>query len=152
LEANITKPALSVVDEDLDRFTPFKYNLLIALDQNSAACSLVDLKNQNYVAIEQVNFMNNQNIEQTFPLFENYFKSSVFAVIKYKSVLVTLASEFFTIVPQALYDENAAEDILQLNCQITFDSSTFSHTLNNIESTVTRYSSNNAKRPAGAFW
>ena len=136
MEANITKPALSVVDEDLDRFNPFKYNLLIALDQNSAACCLVDLKNQNYVAIEQVNFMNNQNIEQTFSLFENYFRSSVFAGIKYKSVLVTLASEFFTIVPQALFVDTAAEDILRLNTPITFDAFILSNPINSIESTV----------------
>ena len=86
MEASITKPALSVIDENLERFVPFKYNLLLSIGQDSAACCVVDLKNQNYAAIEQVNFMNNQSLEQSFDLFENYFKESIFAKIKYNLI------------------------------------------------------------------
>jgi hypothetical protein len=136
LEASITKPALSVIDENLERFEPFKYHLLIAIGQDSAACCIVDIKNQQYAAIEQVNFMNNQSLENSFDLFENYFKNSTFTNIKYKAVTVIVASEFFTIVPQALYEPTAAESILRFNSTVNFDAAILSKQVNSIESTV----------------
>jgi hypothetical protein len=136
LEASITKPALSVIDENLERFEPFKYHLLVAIGQDSAACCMVDLKNQNYAAIEQVNFMNNQSLEHSFDLFENYYKDSSFAKIKYKSVTVIVASEYFTIVPQALFEASAAESILRFNINLNFDAEIISKQINSIESTV----------------
>jgi len=136
LEASITKPALSVIDENLERFVPFKYNLLLSIGQGSAACCVVDLKNQNYAAIEQVNFMNNQSLEQSFDLFENYFKESIFAKIKYKAVTAIIASEFFTIVPQALFEASAAESILQFNTNLNFEATILSNQINSVESTV----------------
>ncbi len=136
LEASITKPALSVIDENLERFEPFKYHLLIAIGQDSAACCMVDLKNQSYAAIEQVNFMNNQSLVHSFDLFENYYKDSTFANIKYKSVTVIVASEFFTIVPQALFEASAAESILRFNINLNFEAEIISKQINSIESTV----------------
>ncbi len=136
MEASITKPALSVIDENLERFEPFKYHLLIAIGQDSAACCMVDLKNQSYAAIEQVNFMNNQSLEQSFDLFENYYKNSTFDKIKYKSITVIVASEYFTIVPQALFEANAAAAILQFNTNISFEAEIISKQINSIESTV----------------
>ena len=136
MEASITKPALSVIDENLERFVPFKYNLLLSIGQGSAACCVVDLKNQNYAAIEQVNFMNNQSLEQSFDLFENYFKESIFAKIKYKAVTAIIASEFFTIVPQALFEASAAESILQFNTNLNFEATILSNQINSVESTV----------------
>ena len=136
LEASITKPALSVIDENLERFEPFKYHLLVSIGQDSAACCIVDIKNQQYAAIEQVNFMNNQSLEQSFDLFENYFKDSTFAKIKYKSVTAIVASEFFTIVPQALFEASAAAAILQFNTNINFEAEIISKQINSIESTV----------------
>jgi hypothetical protein len=136
LEASITKPALSVIDENLERFVPFKYNLLLSIGQDSAACCVVDLKNQNYAAIEQVNFMNNQSIENSFDLFENYFRESIFAKIKYKAVTAIIASEFFTIVPQALFETGAAESILRFNTNLNFEAAILSNQVNSVESTV----------------
>jgi hypothetical protein len=136
LEASITKPALSVIDENLERFVPFKYNLLLSIGQDSAACCVVDLKNQNYAAIEQVNFMNNQSLEQSFDLFENYFKESIFAKIKYKAVTAIIASEFFTMVPQALFEASAAESILRFNTNLNFEAAILSNQINSVESTV----------------
>ena len=136
LEASITKPALSVIDENLERFVPFKYNLLLSIGQDGAACCMVDLKNQNYAAIEQVNFMNNQSIENSFDLFENYFKESIFAKIKYKAVTAIIASEFFTIVPQALFETSAAESILRFNTNLNFEAAILSNQVNSVESTV----------------
>ena len=136
MEASITKPALSVIDENLERFEPFKYHLLVAIGQDSAACCIVDLKNHQYTAIEQVNFMNNQSIDNSFDLFENYYKGSTFAKIKYKSVTLIVASEFFTIVPQALFESNAAESILRFNTNLNFDAEIFSKQINSIESTI----------------
>lgn len=136
MEASITKPALSVIDENIERFTPFKYHLLVSIGQDSAACCAVDIKNQSYAAIEQVNFMNNQNLAQSFDLFENYFKDSTFARIKYKSVTVIIASEFFTIVPQALFEASAATAILQFNTNINFEAAIVSKQVNSIESTI----------------
>ena len=136
MEASITKPALSVIDENLERFVPFKYNLLLSIGQDSAACCVVDLKNQNYAAIEQVNFMNNQSIENSFDLFENYYKNSTFHKIKYKNVTVIIASEFYTIVPQALFEASAAESILRFNINLNFEAEIISKQINSIESTV----------------
>ena len=136
LEASITKPALSVIDENLERFVPFKYNLLLSIGQDGAACCVVDLKNQNYAAIEQVNFMNNQSIENSFDLFENYFRESIFAKIKYKAVTAIIASEFFTIVPQALFEASAAESILRFNTNLNFEAAILSNQVNSVESTV----------------
>ncbi len=136
LEASITKPALSVIDENLERFVPFKYNLLLSIGQDGAACCVVDLKNQNYAAIEQVNFMNNQSIENSFDLFENYFKESIFAKIKYKAVTAIIASEFFTIVPQALFETGAAESILRFNTNLNFEAAILSNQVNSVESRV----------------
>jgi len=136
LEASITKPALSVIDENLERFVPFKYNLLLSIGQDGAACCVVDLKNQNYAAIEQVNFMNNQSIENSFDLFENYFKESIFAKIKYKAVTAIIASEFFTIVPQALFETGAAESILRFNTNLNFEAAILSNQVNSGESRV----------------
>lgn len=136
LEASITKPALSVIDENLERFEPFKYHLLVSIGQDSAACCIVDIKNQQYAAIEQVNFMNNQSLEQSFDLFENYFKDSTFAKIKYKSVTAIVASEFFTIVPQALFEASAAESILRFNTNLNFEATILSNQINSVESTV----------------
>ena len=136
MEAIITKPALSVIDENLERFEPFKYDLIIYLSQHSAACCLVDPKNESYAAIEQVNFMNNQSIENSFNLFENYFNNSSFSAIKFKSVAVIIASEFYTLVPQALFEASAAQSILQLNTKIDFEVEVVSQQINSVESFI----------------
>jgi hypothetical protein len=136
LEASITKPALSVIDENLERFEPLKYNLLIAIGQDSAACCIVDIKSQQYTAIEQVNFMNNQSFEHCFDLFENYFKDSIFATIKYKTVTVIVVSEFFTIVPQALFETNTAATILSFNTSINFEAEILANPINSIGSNI----------------
>jgi hypothetical protein len=152
LEAIITKPALSVIDENLERFEPFKYHLLIAIGQDSAACCAVDLKNQNYAAIEQVNFMNNQSLEHSFDLFENYYKDSTFAKIKYKSLTAIVASEFFTMVPQALFEANAAAAILQFNTNINFEAEIISKQINSIESSIIQAVPVNLKKGLGKLF
>lgn len=136
MEASITKPALSVIDENLERFEPFKYSLIIALSQNSAAYCIVDIKNQNYAVIEQIDFMHNQTVSSSFELFENYFNSSGFATLKYKNVSLILFSEFFTLVPQALFDEQAASHFLKLNCNVDFEHNIYAKQINSIESYV----------------
>lgn len=134
MEASITKPALSVIDENLESFEPFKYDLLLSIGQDSTACCIIDIKNQSYAAIEQVNFMNNQSIENSFDLFENYYKNSTFAKLKYKSITVIVASECFTIVPQALYEASATESILRFNSNLNFEGKILSNQINSIES------------------
>jgi hypothetical protein len=136
LEASITKPALSVIDENLDRFEPLKYHLLVAIGQDSASCCIVDIKNQCYVAIEQVDFMNNHSLAYSFELFENYYKNSTFANIKYKSVTAIVASEYFTIVPQALFETSAAESILRFNTNLNFEAKILFKSINSIESNI----------------
>jgi hypothetical protein len=134
LEASITKPALSVIDENLERFDPLKYHLIIALSQNSAAFGLMDMKHQTYVAIEQIDFMNNQSIVNSFDLFLNYFKHSSFASIKYQKTSALVFSELFTLIPQALFREDAASDFLKLNSSFDFDAPVISKAINSIES------------------
>ena len=136
MEASITKPALSVIDENLDRYEPFKYNLIIALSKQSAAFCIVDIKSQLYVAIEQIDFLHNKSESNSFELFETYFNSSGFASLKFKNVSLMLFSEFFTLVPQALFEEQAASHFLKLNCNIDFDCEIFEKQINSIESHV----------------
>lgn len=134
MEATITKPALSVVDENLERFEPFKYHLIIYLSQQGASYAIIDQKQENYAAIEQLNFMNNPSISDGFELFRNYFNASQFSKIIYKSVSVVLASENYTIVPQALFDAGTAENILRFNTGINFNFEVSYQFLNAVES------------------
>lgn len=134
MEAIITKPALSVIDENLELNEPFIYTLIIALSQHSAACCVADIKNQNYAAIEQVNFMNNAGLQDSYQLFEDYFKSTRFAQIKFKSVCVVVTSPLYTIVPNPLFEQAAAESVLRFNTQIPFDATFLTRPLNSIES------------------
>ncbi len=112
MEALFTKPALSVIDEELERNTPLTYHLIISIGLKGASCCLINDKNQTYAAVEQINFMNNQNYATSFELFEKYYKESVFFNLSFKTVTVVVISESFTLVPQALFDQNNAQSIL----------------------------------------
>lgn len=121
MEASITKPALSAIDQNLDRFDANEFNLLVELSINTTSCCLMNNKKQMYGALEQVNFMNNGSINNSFLLFKKYFNDSFFSSIKYSQSVFVIASEFYTLVPQALYSASNAKDVLTFNAGIDFE-------------------------------
>lgn len=136
MEVNITKPVLSVIDDNYDKSLSLSYHLVINISRNSASCCITDINKSLFFAVEQVDFMNNAEISESVELFEDYFNSSFFAKQKYKAVDIIISSEYYTIVPSALYHKEAAKLYLEFSTSLKFEAEIHSFFVQSIESYV----------------
>jgi len=107
-------PNFEVIDESFSPEAKAGYHLSILAGTDQLACSVLDIQANKFIAIQELQFENDDSFKSTCDLLKQQGSDSFYSG-EYSSVTAALVHPLSTLIPVPLFDPESSDNYLQFN-------------------------------------